>query len=235
MWATKGNAMKQKISILLLTLISAASFAQINYVRLDQIGGVPMTITYNLEEESKIDGSRYFEDEWTEIKVVKRDGVNILIPEGKYDIYGDDIIVKKDGGAYRLDGKKEIVNFIMNDKTFEASTFINAGFIDFGFFEVMYAGENVILYKKKICLIQRGKPSNGIVAGTPDKFTLKEDFYVKKVVQNSDALKLKTGRKKILLKSNEYLELSNYLNKSKEGYESDEQVIAIFKRFDESL
>ncbi len=227
--------MKKATSILLLTMVTAIAYSQINYVRLDQISGVPMTITYNLEEENKIDGSRYYEDEWSEIKVIKRDGLNILIPEGKYDIYGDDIIVKKDGGAYRLDGKKEIVNFFLDDRNFEASTFINAGFIDFGFFEVLFKGENVVLYKKKICLIERGKPSNGIVAGTPDKFTLKEDYYVKKVIQNSDALKLKTGRKKVLLKSNEYLELSAYLESKREGYESDDQLIELFRGFDESI
>ena len=227
--------MKKATSILLLTMVTAIAYSQINYVRLDQISGVPMTITYNLEEENKIDGSRYYEDEWSEIKVIKRDGLNILIPEGKYDIYGDDIIVKKDGGAYRLDGKKEIVNFFLDDRNFEASTFINAGFIDFGFFEVLFKGENVVLHKKKICLIERGKPSNGIVAGTPDKFTLKEDYYVKKVIQNSDALKLKTGRKKVLLKSNEYLELSAYLESKREGYESDDQLIELFRGFDESI
>ncbi len=224
--------MRKKILYMLLTTISTICYTQINYVRLDQIQGVPMTITYNLDEENKIDGSRYYQEEWEEIKVEKVDGLRILIPEGKYDIFLDEIIVKQNGGAYLLEGKQEVIQFYFQNKKFVSNVYGNG---NFGFFEVMYEGENVILYKKKICLIQKGKPSNGITQGVPDKYTLKEEFFVKNQDVNSEALKLKVTKKKILLKSNKFLALSSFLEKSNSTHNSEEQMITIFRDFDGSF
>ncbi len=224
--------MKKEISYTILTVITAICSAQINYVRLDQIQGVPMTITYNLDEENDIDGSRYYQDEWDEIRVEKVGGLNILIPEGKYDILLDEIIVKQNEAAYLLERKQEVVEFFLQNKRFIGSSYANG---NFGFFEVLYEGENVILFKKKVCLIQKGKPSNGITAGVPDKYVLSQDFFIKRQDENNDALKLKVTKRKIILKSNKYLALSDFLEKNKIGYDSDAQLIEAFKDFDTSF
>lgn len=212
--------------ILFVTCVNA----QNNYIRLDQIQGVPMTITYNLDEEKDIEGSRYFNDEWKEIRVETIDEVNILIPEGKLDTYIDEIIVKNAGGAFILDRKSEIESFTINDDKFVTSTYVNG---QLGYFQELYKGSKVILYKKESCIIQRGKPSNGIVDGTPDRFEKTTDYFVKKVEENSEALKLKVRKRKVLLKNSKMPELSIFLDKSKEGYESDQQLIELFKKYDE--
>ncbi len=207
-----------------------SSFSQNNYIRLDQIQGVPMTITYNLNEEKEVEGSRYFNDEWAEIRVERIDGINILIPEGKLDSYLNEIIVKNNGSAFILDHKDQVKSFSLNGKRFVTSFYGNGLF---GYFEELYNGSNVILYKKEACIIIKGKPSNGITDGTPDKFVKTDDYYVKKVSENSEALKLKVTRKKVLLKNSNLPELSLFLDKSKSGYRSDQDLIDLFKSYDE--
>lgn len=212
--------------------ISLAANSQKNWVRLDNIGNSPMTITYDLDEENDVEGSRVLYEDWKEIKVSRNDGMNILIPEGKYDLVLDQVILRQEnGGTYQLDNKEEVLSFSIEDQQFVGSIYTGG---QYGFFEVLYKGENVILYKKHYCLVVPGKPGNGIVEGTPDKYEPRKDYYVKREAESGEALKLKVTNKKILLKTYKFQELSDFLMKSKGNFREDEAIVNLFKDYDQS-
>lgn len=216
------------VSITLFLFIISA-FSQRNYVRMDQIQGVPMTISYNLDpNEREIDGSPYLYDDWKEVKIERVDGINVLAPDAKYHIESEELIAKFEDNVFMVDNKKMIKYFFIEDRMFLASSY-GQGY--FGFFEVLVNSPKVILLKKHICRIKRGRPSNGITDETKDEFVRDTEYYVKKEEENSKPLILKITKKNIVLKSNRYPELSNYLHDLKGDFREDEKLIEVFEDF----
>ncbi|WP_089355646.1 hypothetical protein [Ekhidna lutea] len=217
------------LTVLTFLIFINSGFSQRNYVRMDEIQGVPMTITYNLNpNEKNIDGTPFLFEEWKEVKIERVDGLNLLAPEAKYHVESEDLIAKIDDTQFLVDNKRQIKYFYIDDRKFLGSSF-GQGY--FGFFEVLVDTDKVIFLKKHICRVNRGKPSNGIIKATNDEYKWDVEYYVKKVEENSKPLGLKVNKKSIILKSNKYPELANYLNKIKGKFNDEENLIKVFEEF----
>ncbi len=221
--------MLSKFLIGSLILISFASYSQENYLRVDKIEGATMMSPFIQNPDQKIEGDAYLHNEWKEIKIERVDGKKLLAPKAKYHIEQEELIVEVEDVLYRINNKTQIRHFQIDDQTFRALFYEQD---NFGFFQELVVTSKIILLKKHICNVIKGQDTNGIMAATSDKYSQhKTEYYVQKVVENSEPLLLKVSSKKISIKSDQYPELSEFLDGIKGKFKSDASLVQVFQDF----
>lgn len=206
--------------------ISASTAQQINFVSMGQsVDGVPVMLEYSIEENDyKVEGSPFLVDEWQEIKIQRDNGALFKADRGNYHIYLEELIVSLNGQYQRLHESKQIDWFEIADKKYIR---IDDSNTKSSFAELMVDTEKIQLLKVHKCFLQKGKPNQGIIEATPDKYVRLESYMIRSAKDPSLITELKPkGKGAKLRDASNFPALAKYLEKNKKESFKDEANMA---------
>ncbi len=172
----------------------------------------------------EIDGSPYFNDDWSSGTIKLRSGVELKIESCKYDIYEEKLMFLKDETPLYFSSPEDIESF-----TIGSSKFINLKLDNNNdFYEKLFEEVNFKLLKEYKCVFVEGKETDGINPATKDKYKVNSNYYLKN--ENEDLKKIKLKEKSVIeLMSDKENEIKKYIQENKLKFKDEKDLVEIFK------
>lgn len=167
---------------------------------------LPLGLKFDDNENSK-EGSPYLTAEWREIKMTRKDNSSYLLPEGKYNVFVEGLVVNFCCEKYYISAPREIKSFEFDNRTFIGLKYEGK----FGFFEELSTNEGMTLLCKPVCQVRSGTPGNGIVAATPDRYFISESYYVRLNDGSEEVFPIEIKGRKLSVNSDQLAGFGEYL------------------------
>ena len=172
----------------------------------------------------QIDGSPYFNDDWSSGTIKLMSGVELKIESCKYDVYEGKLMFLKDEIPLYFSNPEDIKSF-----TIGSSKFINLKLDkNNDFYEKLFEGKDFLLLKEYKCVYVEGKETDGINPATNDKYSVNANYYFKKGNEDFKRVKFKekSVTKLMLDKENE---IKKYIQENKLKFKDENDLIEIFE------
>ncbi|WP_424961073.1 hypothetical protein [Ekhidna sp.] len=196
------------------------------------VDGVPVMLEYTIEDDNyKIEGTPFLFETWEKIQFKRDNGAYFEAPSGNYHLYLNELIVNLDGKYRRLHECRQIDWFQRDDRKFIRIKNEEKDGWQFG--ELLVDTEKIQLLKLYHCFIQKGKPNQGIIEATPDKYVHHQKYVVRKADNPEIATELKVKKKGGKLKEEEkFPEFVKFLKKYKsENLKEEENLKNVISKF----
>jgi hypothetical protein len=174
------------------------------------------------DEYKDIDGSPFVQDNWVGGEIFFDEGKNYIMDSLKFDIHKDALLFLFERKEYYIPEKIKIDKFSIGELEF-----IHLDKPEEGFYEIIMSRDKIELFKKYRCTLIEGKPYNGIVNGTNDKFKINSSYYARN--GSGEIAKLVLTKSRILsLMSDKQKEVSNFIKENKLKLKKEKDLISIF-------
>ncbi|WP_420578503.1 hypothetical protein [Ekhidna sp.] len=196
------------------------------------VDGVPIMMAYDIEaEEEKVEGSPYLYEDWKYFIIKRNNGAEFEAPYGNYHTYLNELIVRLDGKFHRLHDSRQIEYFEVDSVRFVNLSFEGSDEVTFA--EQLVDSDKIQVLKKYACIIKRGKPSQGIVEATQDKYIRYEEYYVRSKTDETKICELKVKKRGAKLKDDDvFPNLASFLKEhKKENFKDDDNLKRILSKF----
>lgn len=236
-WNNSNHNINMKLLNLILPIliisVVTCSAQRINFVSMGQsVDGVPVMLEYTIDDDDiKIEGSPFLFDTWEKIQIKRDNGAYFEASSGNYHLYLNELIVNLDGNYRRLHESRQIDWFQNGERKFIRIKNEEKSGWQFG--ELLVDTEKIQLLKLYNCFIQKGKPNQGIIEATPDKYVHHQKYVVRQIDNPEIATELKVKKKGGKLKEEEeFPELVKFLKKHKsENFKEEENLKRILSEF----
>ncbi|QHT68673.1 hypothetical protein GXP67_19495 [Rhodocytophaga rosea] len=184
-------------------------------------------------------GSPFLFDQWNAGTVTLTNGKVLTNIPLKIDLYGNEIIAKRQSGDSIIIFSNSIQKVSLTENRtgrefmFEKISSINGEppVVREGYLDVLYKGKYLLLAERRKNLI-KANYSGGYNAGKPyDEFVTETDYYVKKPDQKPEKLRL---TKKAILEvfPDHQQELKTFISQNQMDFKNEIQVAQVFEYYD---
>ncbi len=226
--------MKQILYVVLLAL-TANSFGQTSgteaEMNLQLLGTGSIVRSFDNRYEGVL-GHPFLYDEWR-AGGITLSGIEYQDLQLKYDVYADEVIMKRSSGDSMIVTSGIIKRFNIEHRTFIYLVKVKQmdSKSDIGFFELLYEGKKVSLLKKlKKTLVQADYKGAYNAGNAYDEFKPAPHIYY--VMKNSESLwRLKPKKKDISRVLDKQVEA--YISSQKLNLKKEDELVAVVKYFDE--
>ncbi|HEX9828261.1 MAG TPA: hypothetical protein VGA80_16805, partial [Flavobacteriaceae bacterium] len=143
-------------------------------------------------------------------------------------IYLKKIIFLQDNQQYSLNQNINIKRFNIGKNLFVYTPYDND--TKFDFFEELVGEGKLILLKLYGCELVIGQPDYGVTPGTPDKFVINEDYYVK--LEGGELTEVNIKKAEILMIMNDHkTEINQYIKSNKIKFKDESDLIELFEYY----